>query len=163
MPDLRCELVRAVVAAFRWRDMALSSRDDLAQDAWVGLLGPGRGGYGEAKRGVIDGLRHRHGRVGSHRQAAEHYYFDAPDHYPDQIEEPSVQPEADTLTDARKVWREIARLPDRQRQLMELRYGLGLSWYEVMAEMRLSEGGVHWVHNRALFRLRRVLKVPPPG
>jgi RNA polymerase sigma factor (sigma-70 family) len=57
--------------------------------------------------------------------------------------------------DRREVLRAVAQLPRRQREVLVLRYFLGLSDSEIAADLRVSRGTVASTASRALAALAR--------
>jgi RNA polymerase sigma-70 factor (ECF subfamily) len=62
--------------------------------------------------------------------------------------------EPDTIYEADQAWRAIESLPARERQVLELLCGGGLSAADVAAEMRTTTAGVKSLAHRARQRLR---------
>lgn len=65
--------------------------------------------------------------------------------------------EADPDPDLRRLRAALAELPDDVREVVELRYGQGLSFAEIATELSMSKNGVFARHERALARLRERL------
>ena len=62
--------------------------------------------------------------------------------------------EPDMIYEADQAWRSVAALPGRERQVLELLCGGGLSAADVAAEMRTTTAGVKSLAHRARQRLR---------
>lgn len=61
----------------------------------------------------------------------------------------------DVSYEADQVWRAVGGLPGRERRVLELLCGSGLSAADVAAEMRMTTAGVKSMAHRARLRLRR--------
>jgi len=62
--------------------------------------------------------------------------------------------EPDTIYEADQAWRALESLPSRERQVLELLCGGGLSAADIAAEMRTTTAGVKSLAHRARQRLR---------
>ena len=62
--------------------------------------------------------------------------------------------EPDTVYEADQAWRALEALPERERQVLELLCGSGLTAADVAAEMRTTRAGVKSLAHRARQRLR---------
>ena len=70
----------------------------------------------------------------------------------------------DVSYEADQVWRAVEALPGRERQVLELLCGSGLSAADVAAEMRMTTAGVKSMAHRARLRLRlQVSDAPSAG
>ncbi len=90
-------------------------------------------------------LKHEHFRRMSRRLAIH------PDLFTFGARPPS---EPDTIYEADQAWRALESLPSRERQVLELLCGGGLSAADIAAEMRTTTAGVKSLAHRARQRLR---------
>lgn len=63
--------------------------------------------------------------------------------------------------DLREVLGHIANLPEREQEIIAMRYGLGLSNHEIAAIMNLTENHLAVLLHRALKKLRQAIKSEP--
>jgi RNA polymerase sigma-70 factor (ECF subfamily) len=120
----------AVLAARSWRGLPRYESTDAGFAAWL---------YAIARHVVVDA--HRAGQ----RSIP---YADPPDSAAD------AEPSEDRVV----LQEAVARLPEEQRQVIELKFAMGLSNDEVAAAMGKSPGAVNTMRWRALLALRKMLE-----
>jgi RNA polymerase sigma-70 factor (sigma-E family) len=130
------------------------SAEDVVQDAFLGLhrnwprLRDRGSALGYVRVAVMNGCR-------SVLRARKRAWLRQPQH-----EAPlwSADSTADVAEDRRVLLAAVARLPDRQRQVLALRYYADLSDSEIASVLQVSRGTVSSTASRALGALARQLK-----
>jgi RNA polymerase sigma-70 factor (ECF subfamily) len=72
----------------------------------------------------------------------------------------SASPPSPDDDDRRAVWAEVARLPERQRHLLYLRYRADLPFEQAAAALGMTSGAARTMTSRALHQLRERLAEP---
>lgn len=148
----RLSLIR--MAALLVDDMA--SAEDVVQDAFIafhrtaGRLHDPEAALGYLRACVVNGARSMIRR----RQVARKYQ-----HLGMQPDEAAADTEAMLADEHRSVLRALRRLPDRQREVLTLRYWSDLSEAQIAEALGISRGAVKSNASRGMRRLAELLGV----
>jgi len=148
----RLSLVR--MAALLVDDLA--SAEDVVQDAFIAFhhstdrLHDPNAALGYLRRCVVNGARSMVRR----RQVARKY-----GHLGMQPDEPAADTEAMLADEHQSVLRALRRLPDRQREVLTLRYWSDLSEAQIAEALGISRGAVKSNASRGMRRLADLLGV----
>lgn len=127
-------------------DAALA--EDLLQDSYIRFLSVGRPPETDEHRKnylfrIATNLAHDHFRSSKRRET---------------IADPAADPAAPAVADGRDVWRQLARLTPRDRELLLLAYVEGLTHQEIAQVTGLMRASVRPLLFRARQRFARVLR-----
>lgn len=131
-----------------------ASAEDVVQDAFVAFhqrsdrLREPEAALGYLRTCVVNGAR----GVLRRRQVARKYQ-----HHGLGADEPPADSEAMLAAEHQEVLRALRRLPDRQREVLTLRYWSGLSEAQIAQALGISAGAVKSNASRGIHRLAEIL------